>query len=206
MKLLSPKITAGAGPQVTQIPKVTNAMPTTVGTNTAAIRSASCWIGGFEAWACSTSLMIAAKAVSFPTLVASKTNEPVLFKVAPKTTWPDRFSTGRLSPVSIDSSTAEAPSRTTPSTGIFSPGRTRIRSPTRTSSMGTSVSTTSVVNPVESSPIRDPSRAPIGRSTLAVLGCRPMSFLIASLVRPRALVSSQRPRMIRVWRTATASK
>jgi hypothetical protein len=34
------------------------------------------------------------------------------------------LSTGRLSPVSMDSSTAERPSRIRPSTGIFSPGRT----------------------------------------------------------------------------------
>jgi hypothetical protein len=33
------------------------------------------------------------------------------------------------SPVSIDSSTGELPATTTPSTGTFSPGRTRIRSP-----------------------------------------------------------------------------
>ena len=40
------------------------------------------------------------------------------------------FSTGNGSPVSIDSSTLERPSSTTPSTGTFSPGRTRRRSPT----------------------------------------------------------------------------
>ena len=40
------------------------------------------------------------------------------------------LSTGSGSPVSIDSSTWLAPSTTTPSTGIFSPGRTRNRSPT----------------------------------------------------------------------------
>ena len=44
---------------------------------------------------------------------------------------PARFSTGIGSPVSIDSSTALSPSSTTPSTGSFSPGRTRRRSPTR---------------------------------------------------------------------------
>ena len=45
---------------------------------------------------------------------------------------PASFSTGIGSPVSIDSSTALAPSSTTPSTGTFSPGRTRRRSPTWT--------------------------------------------------------------------------
>ncbi len=141
IRLLNAKTKAGAGPQTAQTPKVTSAMPTTAGTKTAAIRSASCWIGGFEAWACSTSLTIWANAVSLPTLVASKVKAPVLLRVAPKTAAPGRFSTGRLSPVSIDSSTADAPSRTMPSTGIFSPGRTTIQSPTWTCSMGVSSST-----------------------------------------------------------------
>ena len=61
-------------------------------------------------------------------------------EVAPMTGSPAALSTGRLSPVSIDSSTVEAPSTTIPSTGTFSPGRTRTRSPTATCSTGTSTS------------------------------------------------------------------
>ncbi len=53
---------------------------------------------------------------------------------------PARLSTGIDSPVTIDSSTAAAPSTTTPSTGIFSPGRTRSTSPTWITSSGTSSS------------------------------------------------------------------
>jgi hypothetical protein len=49
------------------------------------------------------------------------------------------FSTGIGSPVTIDSSTALRPSSTTPSTGTFSPGRTRSRSPACTASSGTSL-------------------------------------------------------------------
>ena len=60
--------------------------------------------------------------------------------VAPVTGSPAVFSTGSGSPVSIDSSTEERPSTTAPSTGTFSPGRTRSRSPTSTSSSGTSSS------------------------------------------------------------------
>ena len=45
--------------------------------------------------------------------------------VAPMTRSPGCFSTGIGSPVTIDSSTALEPSSTTPSTGTFSPGRTR---------------------------------------------------------------------------------
>ena len=51
------------------------------------------------------------------------------------------FSTGMGSPVTSDSSTLVRPSITVPSTGIFSPGRTRSMSPTRTSASGTSRST-----------------------------------------------------------------
>ena len=57
------------------------------------------------------------------------TSDPVPFTVAPITGSPARFSTGIGSPVTIDSSTALVPSSTTPSTGTFSPGRTRSRSP-----------------------------------------------------------------------------
>ena len=58
---------------------------------------------------------------------------PLWFSVAPVTRSPARFSTGIGSPESIDSSTLDAPSSTRASTGIFSPGRTRSRSPTCTS-------------------------------------------------------------------------
>jgi len=51
---------------------------------------------------------------------------------------PGRFSTGFDSPVSIASLTLVAPSITTPSTGTFSPGRTRTRSPGVSRSTGTS--------------------------------------------------------------------
>ena len=145
------------------------------------------WMGALDPWASSTSLMIWASTVSFPTLVASNLNVPVLFRVAPITWSPRRFSTGRLSPVSMDSSTAEAPSRTTPSTGTFSPGRTITRSPIWTSSVGMSVS----------SPFR---------MTRAVFAWSPIRRLIASLVRPLAIASSRRPKRIRVMITAAVSK
>ena len=48
--------------------------------------------------------------------------------------------TGIDSPVTIDSSSDERPSITTPSTGTFSPGRTRRMSPTATVSSATSSS------------------------------------------------------------------
>jgi len=52
-------------------------------------------------------------------------NDPVPLMVAPTTLLSGDFSTGIDSPVIIDSSMVLRPSRMTPSTGIFSPGRTR---------------------------------------------------------------------------------
>ena len=95
--------------------------------------------------------MIRARTVSAPTRVARKVSVPVVLSVPPTTrSSHGRLATGRLSPVIMLSSTLEAPSTTTPSTAIVSPGRTRTRSPTRTSAIGTS-----------SSP---PSRISAGRS------------------------------------------
>ena len=70
-----------------------------------------------------------ARRVSRPTFSALMTKLPVPLSVAPVTGSPGDFSTGIGSPVTIDSSTVLVPSRTTPSTGTFSPGRTRRRSP-----------------------------------------------------------------------------
>jgi hypothetical protein len=61
--------------------------------------------------------------------------------VAPISWSPSLFSTGRLSPVIMLSSTLEWPLATTPSTGIFSPGRTMTVSPRTTSAMAMSSST-----------------------------------------------------------------
>ena len=142
-------------------------MAMTAGTNQAAITSASRAMGGLVPWACWTRRTICARAVSLPTLVARSVNEPVVLSVAPITSSPGCLPTGMGSPVSMDSSTGEEPSSTTPSTGTFSPGRTTRRSPTSTSATGTSVSTPS-------------------RTTRAVLGCSPMRALIAARFWPLA--------------------
>ena len=68
--------------------------------------------------------------VSEPTLVALKVIVPLLLIVEPTTVSPTFLTTGILSPVTIDSSSVVTPSRISPSTGIFSPGLTRIMSPT----------------------------------------------------------------------------
>ena len=58
------------------------------------------------------------------------TKLPLALIVPPMTRASLSLVTGMDSPVTIDSSSAERPSSTTPSTGTFSPGRTRKRSPT----------------------------------------------------------------------------
>ena len=112
---------------------------------------------------------------------------PVRLMVAPMTVSPAALSTGRLSPVSMLSSTAVAPSVTTPSTGTFSPGRTRTRSPTTTCSTGTSTSAPS-------------------RSTRAVFGASPTRAVIAAAVCFLALASIHRPIRTSARMTSEVSK
>ena len=90
---------------------------------------------------------------------------------------PTRLSTGTDSPVSADSSTEAVPDSTTPSVGIDSPVRTTSTSPACTCSAGISLSTPS-------------------RSTVARLGRRSSSALIASEVRPLARASKNLPSVI----------
>ena len=75
------------------------------------------------------------------------------------------------------SSIAVLPSITSPSTGNFSPGLTRITSPTTTSSRGTVTSTLFLI-------------------TVAVFGAKPISFLMASEVLPFDLASKYLPNVI----------
>jgi hypothetical protein len=162
-------------------------MTRTSGTKKPLIRSASRCSGALDPWARRTSSTMRASAVSRPTRVARMTNVPVVLSVAPITSSPGPRSTGMGSPVSIDWSTAEPPSTTIPSTGTFSPGRTRSMSPTAICSSGTSSST-------------EP------RTRRAVDGWRPISRRIAPVVRPRARASSQRPSNTRPMISADVSK
>ncbi len=114
--------------------------------------------------------MICASTVSFPIFSARTRRTPFTFRVPPTTPSPSCLSAGMGSPVIIDSSTELSPPTTTPSTGTFSPGRTRRTSPGTTSSIPTSTSRPS-------------------RTTVAVRGRRPMSFLMASDVLPFARAS-----------------
>ncbi len=141
----------------------------------------------FDPCASRTSLIILDKTVSFPTAVASTRSKPSVLIVAPITFAPGPFSTGMLSPVTIDSSTQDWPSRTTPSTGIFSPGRTTSKSPAAISEIGASISLPS-------------------RITVATSGASSASFLIAAEVFPLLTASRYLPKRMSVIITPADSK
>ena len=128
---------AALSPVASHRPSVAAAMAMTTGTNTPATRSASRCTGALPDWASMTSRAIWASIVCSPTLVARTISRPPALTEAPITASPGCFSTGTDSPVTSDSSTAEAPSSTTPSVATFSPGRTTNRSPATSSPIGT---------------------------------------------------------------------
>ena len=74
--------------------------------------------------------------LSSPTFTASISKAPNWFTVPLDTSSPAALSTGRDSPVMTAWLTEVWPDRMRPSTGTVSPGRTRMRSPTFTSSAG----------------------------------------------------------------------
>ena len=118
--------TAGSGPTLYQTSAAATAISITLGTNTDDILSASRPMAGFEPWAFFTRWIIWAKAVSLPTRVASYTMAPWVFSVPAETSSSTPLLTGMGSPVSMLSSIRVLPSTTRPSTGRFSPGRTRM--------------------------------------------------------------------------------
>ncbi len=167
---------------------VTTALAITDGTKYAETTSARRWIGARLRWASATIWTMRERSVSSPTFWASMTRPPVPLIVAPMTSSPGPFSAGSGSPVTIDSSTLLFPSRTTPSTGIFSPGRTRSLSPLFTSSRDTS------------------SSLPSSRMRRALFAAMPRSWVRALLVWLRARSSRTWPSRTSVTITAAASK
>ena len=131
--------------------------------------------------------MIWERVVSCPTRVARQRMKPAWLIVAALTGSPGALSTGMLSPVRAASLTALLPSSTTPSTGMFSPGRTTNSSPGCTCSTGMTAS------------------AP-PRTTVAVLGASFIRLLRASVVLPLERASSILPTVMRVRIMAADSK
>ncbi|MCW0435574.1 hypothetical protein NB723_000538 [Xanthomonas sacchari] len=174
-------------PSAQVAPRVSAAIASTAGTNTAAIRSTRRWIGAREPCAASTMRTICANRVSAPTPVARARSRPSWLTVAACRRLPGALATGMASPDSIASSTLEWPSSTSPSTGTRSPAATTNTSPTASSAASTSTMTPS-------------------RSTRAVVGARSSSARTAAVVRRLARASSRRPSSTRVMTLVLASK
>ena len=166
---------------------VRTATAMTAGTKTPATRSAARWMGIFSVCAFRTAAAIRDTVLSAAGRVTSISAAPVRF-IAPATTPSETVrSTGTLSPVRSDSSIAAPPRTILPSSGTRSPGRTRTCSPRRTSATGTRRSTPS-------------------RTTRARSGAKASSSVRASVARPRARSSSQRPRRTMATISAAVSK
>ncbi len=112
--------------------------------------------------------------LSAPSAVARTLRNHCLLIVPPITVSDSLLSTGRDSPVIIDSSILLMPERMIPSTGIRDPGLTRITSSCTTCSIGISISCQS-------------------RSTRAVFAWSERSFSMASPVWSLDLVSRYFP-------------
>ncbi len=184
----APTADAAPAPAASHATRVAAASAMTTGTKTAETRSASRCTGALPDCASATSRAICDSAVSAPTRVARTSRRPPALMVAPVTASPGPTSTGTLSPVSSDALTADEPASTTPSVAIRSPGRTRKRSPGRSSEAGTRTS-----RPSSSS--SDASLAPSSRSAAS-----------AAPARRLARASSQRPARRAVVTTAATSR
>ena len=176
-----------SGAAMAHTKNVRMAITTTAGTKYPATRSATFWIGARLRWASATMFTICESTVSWPTFSATIRKEPVWLTVPPITGSSFCFSTGIGSPVIIDSSTVLLPSVILPSTGIFSPGRTRRMSPWWTSSSGT-------------------SRSWPSRTIRAVGGASDSNSRMAVPVRRLARSSNTCPSRTKVTMTADASK
>ena len=175
-------------PARAQISAERRAIPNTQGTNMPAILSASRDTGALVPWASSTRRIMPASVVSLPTRSARKVKDVLPLMLPPVTGSPTALSTGMLSPVSMDSSTWASPVSIFPSTGIRSPGSTRMRSPRISWATGT---------------VR---AVPSPASTVALSGARRIICSTASPVLRRLLASNSLPSMIRAMITPADSQ
>ena len=132
-----------------------------------------------------------ASVVRSPVPVTATRSEPDWFTVPAITLSPTFFSTGRDSPVIMDSLTLLWPSRTSPSAGTLAPGRIRTRSPSARAAIATS-STRS------SDPSRTTRTAVFG-SSLASSARAPCAWLIER-------ISIQWPSSMMVTSVASSSQ
>jgi hypothetical protein len=121
------------GTATSQATSVTTAEASATEVSRRAARSARCCVRERDDCASATSRMMPESLVSSPLAVTSTRSDPSPLTVPATTASPSPRSTGRDSPVTAASSSVLAPERITPSTGTLSPGRTRTRSPSRSS-------------------------------------------------------------------------
>ena len=186
------KIKDASAPAIAHSMPAASAIPITVGTKMPATLSAVLEMGAFLPCASSTNLMIFAKTVSPPVFVTCMYKTPLPFIVPPVTEEPSVFSTGKLSPVSIDSSTPLKPLSTFPSSGMRWPAFTSRMSPGRMSRAS--------VSSVRS------SAAPKFKTFTAVSGAKAISALIALFVFSLLRCSKYFPVITKTSTTADASK
>ena len=125
-------------PAISQTAAAISATDITTGTNTPDTRSASREMGAFFACASSTSRTMRRSVVSSPVRVTRTCSSPDSSTLPPVTALCGPLSTGRLSPVSMLSSTAPVPDSTSPSSGTRAPARISRTSPALTAAVGAS--------------------------------------------------------------------
>jgi len=166
----------------------TSATITTTGTKTELTWSASRCTEARLDCARSTTAAMRARPVCSPVAVTRTTRLPSTLDEPASSGAPGTLRTGIASPVSNDSSTEESPSSTTASTGTWSPGRRRRRSPGFRSATGVSDS----VSPRS--------------SRCAVAGARAIRARRASPARACMRASSAWPRLMRVRMLTDSAK
>ena len=143
----------------------------------------------------STTAAMRDKVVCSPVAVTRTTRLPSTLAEPASNAAPEDLHTGMGSPVSRDSSADESPSSTTASTGIWSPGLMRRRSPVR--SWATGVST--------SCPAESNRRAVVGANSINALRAFPALELIRAssawptLMSVRMLTDSAKKRWAWLW-------
>ncbi len=158
------------------------------------------WDLDLLSWASRTRFITWFKKESPPVLVTRKVRDPSPFTAPPMTSSPGLFLTGLDSPVSRASFTEESPSVTSPSAGIFSPGRTRTLSP-----FASSLTETSETSPRSSSLCACPGirRASFSRAPEALITERisiqcPRSMIAISVASSQKKTFPGRPRATRL--------
>ena len=129
---------------MSQTASVSAEIAITTGTKIALTLSATRAMGALEDAASSSRRMMREREESSPVRSARTVRAPESNIQAVRTSVPSCFSTGILSPVRADSSTVPLPESTTPSAGIRSPARMRKISSFCNSSIGMSVSFSSL--------------------------------------------------------------